>query len=378
MQLPHPVQGARASKLSPSFPTGNTTIPGPASTADPNMALSAPLPSLVGARRTSAGPPMGLAIPHLPMKRENGEMTPRSETWRDIVRHWMVWEPRLQLFVPLKDWPHHYYNGRHRRHFNTLYYQRSLIAKEFLHVYVCPSLLTAFFSLTLYLGSRSTRKTGIGHMEALSPEGTRTCSRRSRRHGNAIPTTGSAAASSSMRPRPPSSTTATRYGAISIPSFSSFVLFYFASQHRFVSFHFPLLFTARNHVPAFCFSLSWTLFSFFLVFRTRSIQYDHDLYYYYYYRLVQQACPINIEPRVCLLPFAGDPVTLSRTASLCVSSPSSRVSNYDIATVAEPGVDGMSAVRVLKPVTSFAFPGTAQPSLHGVPAHRHLLFSRTK
>ena len=81
---------------------------------------------------------------------------------------------------------------------------------------------------------------------------------------------------------------------------------------------------------------------------------------------------------MCLLPFAGDPVTLSRTASLCVSSPSSGVSNYGIATVAEPGVDGMSAVRVLKPVMSFAFPGMAQPSLHGIPAHRHLLFSRTK
>jgi len=143
MQLPRPVQGARVSELSPSFPT-NTTIPGPASTAHPNMALSAPLPSLVGAQRTPAGPPVGLAIPHLPMKRENGKMTPRSETWRDIVRHWTVGEPRLQLFVPLKDWPHHYYNGRHGRHFNTLYYQRSLIAKEFLHVYVLPCSLPLF------------------------------------------------------------------------------------------------------------------------------------------------------------------------------------------------------------------------------------------
>jgi len=137
MQLPCPVQGARASELLPSFPT-NMMIPGPASTAHPNMALSA------RARRTSAGPPMGLTIPHLPMKHENGKMTPRLETWRDIVRHWMVGEPRLQLFIPLKDWPHHYYNGRHGWHFNTLYYQRSLIAKEFLHVYILPCSLPLF------------------------------------------------------------------------------------------------------------------------------------------------------------------------------------------------------------------------------------------
>jgi len=200
-QPPRPVQGAWASELSPSPSAGNTMIPSPVPAMHSNPTLSAPVPSLVGAQRTPAGPPMGLAIPHLPMKRENGKMTPRSETWRDIVRHWTEGEPRLQLFIPLKDWPHHYYNGRRGRHFNTLYYQRSLVAKEFLEVYVRLSpahlLVHSFFhSPTLYLGSKRTRKTGTGHTEALSLEGTRTCSRRSRRLGNAIPTVGSAATSS--------------------------------------------------------------------------------------------------------------------------------------------------------------------------------------
>ena len=77
---------------------------------------------------------MGLVIPRIPVKLQNGGKTPQSESWREIVQHWTVGEPRLRLFVPLKDWPHSYYNGRHGQKFNTLYYQRGIIAKEFLEV----------------------------------------------------------------------------------------------------------------------------------------------------------------------------------------------------------------------------------------------------
>lgn len=48
--------------------------------------------------------------------------------------HWTVGEPRLKLFMPLKDWPHHYYNGLHGHKFNSLYLQRSVLAKEFVDV----------------------------------------------------------------------------------------------------------------------------------------------------------------------------------------------------------------------------------------------------
>jgi len=99
-----------------------------------------PLPPHAGATQSTAGPvlPMGLVIPNIPVTHPNGTKTPKLEAWRDVVRHWTVGEPRLNLFVPLKDWPHHYYNGRYGRQHNTKYYQRSVIALEFLNEYVRP------------------------------------------------------------------------------------------------------------------------------------------------------------------------------------------------------------------------------------------------
>ena len=72
------------------------------------------------------------------------------------MRHWMVGEPRLCLFVALKDWPHHYYNGQYRRQFNSLYYQQSVIGKEFINMYirsffVLPSLTMTVHSHSLTL-----------------------------------------------------------------------------------------------------------------------------------------------------------------------------------------------------------------------------------
>jgi len=142
-QLPRPVQGVRqqfASELSLSAPTGNMAIPSVAPAVHLNISVSALLPSLIGAQRTPRGPPEGLVIPFVPVMHADGMKTPKSESWRDIVQHWTVGEPRLHLFVALKDWPHHYYNGRHGRKFNSLYYQQGLVAKEFLHVYIRYSL----------------------------------------------------------------------------------------------------------------------------------------------------------------------------------------------------------------------------------------------
>ena len=76
---------------------------------------------------------MGLAILNLLIMREDGTKAPKSESWRDIVRHWMVGEPRLCLYVALKDWPHHYYNRPHGRKFNMKWYQWGVIALEFLN-----------------------------------------------------------------------------------------------------------------------------------------------------------------------------------------------------------------------------------------------------
>ena len=110
-QLPRPVQGAWAPELLPSSHTGNMAILSPAPAVHSHIATSAPLPSLAGAQRAPHAPPMGLVIPHIPVRHVNGKKTPKSESWRDIVRHWTVGEPRVHLYMPLKDWPHHYYNG---------------------------------------------------------------------------------------------------------------------------------------------------------------------------------------------------------------------------------------------------------------------------
>ncbi|KAI6015802.1 hypothetical protein PISMIDRAFT_9059 [Pisolithus microcarpus 441] len=68
----------------------------------------------------------------MPVLHADGTRTPKCDSWKDIVHHWTEGEPCLGLVVPLKDWPHHFYNGRHGRQFNTKYYQRSMIATEFL------------------------------------------------------------------------------------------------------------------------------------------------------------------------------------------------------------------------------------------------------
>ncbi|KAI6004797.1 hypothetical protein EDD15DRAFT_2191570 [Pisolithus albus] len=76
--------------------------------------------------------PRGLLIPNVPVLHADRTRTPKSDSWKDIVRHWTEGEPRLGLTLPLKDWPHHYHNGPLGRQFNTKYYQRSVIATEFL------------------------------------------------------------------------------------------------------------------------------------------------------------------------------------------------------------------------------------------------------
>ncbi|KAI5982450.1 hypothetical protein EDC04DRAFT_2616642 [Pisolithus marmoratus] len=95
------------------------------------------LSSQVGPQRTvrtrASDLPQGLLIPNVPVLHVNGMRTLKADSWRDIVRHWTEGEPRLGLRVPLKDWPHHYYNGPHGHKFNTKYYQRSVVATEFLN-----------------------------------------------------------------------------------------------------------------------------------------------------------------------------------------------------------------------------------------------------
>ena len=77
---------------------------------------------------------MGLLIPDLPITLKDGVMqSAKADSWRIIIQHWTKGDPHLGLFLPLKDWPHHYHNGLGHQ-FNTKHYQRRLITTEFLDV----------------------------------------------------------------------------------------------------------------------------------------------------------------------------------------------------------------------------------------------------
>ena len=140
----------------PSFHPNPANTPSPLSSqAGLHSALSPPLPSSLlqlvstgsngvatlrmtpphvrnGRATRAAMPETDLRIPNIPVKLEDGMTTaPKSDSWREIVRHWNEGAPQHGLFTPLKDWPHKHYNGANRR-FNQKYSQRKTIATEFL------------------------------------------------------------------------------------------------------------------------------------------------------------------------------------------------------------------------------------------------------
>ncbi|KAL4072545.1 hypothetical protein V8B97DRAFT_2023336 [Scleroderma yunnanense] len=83
----------------------------------------------------SSIPPKGMLIPNVPVIHKDNMQTPRTESWKDIICHWTEGEERLSLTVPLKDWPHSWYNGPHGQKFNLKYYQFHENEKDFLKAY---------------------------------------------------------------------------------------------------------------------------------------------------------------------------------------------------------------------------------------------------
>ncbi|KAG6381565.1 hypothetical protein JVT61DRAFT_158 [Boletus reticuloceps] len=75
-------------------------------------------------------PTPGLVIPDIPVRDPDGSCRPKSESWRDIVKHWTDGDPALGLHTPLKDWPPEWTRGNNRL-FAAKHQQRSLIALEF-------------------------------------------------------------------------------------------------------------------------------------------------------------------------------------------------------------------------------------------------------
>lgn len=138
--LPPAIQSASMPAAQPYLPTLNlqptqTQFRMPQVVQPSDLSPSTSLPSQIGPQRTKARAStslLGVVIPDVPVLRPDGTRTAKSDSWRDIVRHWTEGEPRLDLHIPLKDWPYHYYNGKSGRQFNTKYSQRRVIATEFL------------------------------------------------------------------------------------------------------------------------------------------------------------------------------------------------------------------------------------------------------
>lgn len=99
--------------------------------AQPPLPLPA-FPQTPSAQR--ALPTEGLLIPDVPVRLPDGTRTPRSESWRIIVKHWNHGAPDLGLVMPLKDWPSDYLQGRNKPLFAMKYHQRFIIANEYINV----------------------------------------------------------------------------------------------------------------------------------------------------------------------------------------------------------------------------------------------------
>ncbi|KIN96441.1 hypothetical protein M404DRAFT_33239 [Pisolithus tinctorius Marx 270] len=98
------------------------------------MTQSLPLhirPERTNTSSSSSATPLGLLILDVPILQADGTHTPRLDSWKDIVCHWTKGELQLNLHTPLKDWLHHYYNGKCWR-LNTKHYQHKVVATKFL------------------------------------------------------------------------------------------------------------------------------------------------------------------------------------------------------------------------------------------------------
>lgn len=94
-----------------------------------------PLPSAAAhTASTQQLPSNGLVIPRLPLVRSNGLKTPKAESWRDIITHWLVGDPDRGLKTPLKDWPQEWYQGPNRK-LAMQYQNRAVVAREFINHY---------------------------------------------------------------------------------------------------------------------------------------------------------------------------------------------------------------------------------------------------
>ncbi|KAG1893884.1 uncharacterized protein F5891DRAFT_1256816 [Suillus fuscotomentosus] len=94
-----------------------------------------PLPSAAAhTASTQQLPSNGLVIPRLPLVHSNGLKTPKAESWRDIITHWLIGDPNRGLKTPLKDWPQEWYQGPNWK-LAMQYQNRAIVACKFINHY---------------------------------------------------------------------------------------------------------------------------------------------------------------------------------------------------------------------------------------------------
>ncbi|KAF8441343.1 hypothetical protein L210DRAFT_3503443 [Boletus edulis BED1] len=126
---------APVTRPQPTATTVARTLPSLPSAVQPHFESvqssdSSSLSSQPGHAQVRLLPTPGLVIPDIPVRNPDGSRRPKSESWRDIVKHWTEGDPALGLHTPLKDWPPEWTRGSNRL-FAAKHQQRSLIALEF-------------------------------------------------------------------------------------------------------------------------------------------------------------------------------------------------------------------------------------------------------
>ena len=133
-QPSYPGGGPMVSSVPVPRPVPAIIVPGPTTATCHASASTTGQTASSRCPPTARQPPQaGLGIPNLPLKLSDGTRHHKSQSWRDIVTHWLTGDPERDLNVPLKDWPPAWYQG-HNRPLAAKYGQRLTIALEFIEV----------------------------------------------------------------------------------------------------------------------------------------------------------------------------------------------------------------------------------------------------
>ena len=133
-QPSYPGGGPMVSSVPVPHPVPAIIIPGPTTATCHASASTTSQTASSCCPPTARWPPQaGLSIPNLLLKLSDGTRHHKSQSWHDIVTHWLTGDPERDLNVPLKDWPPAWYQGCNCP-LAAKYGQHSTIVLEFIEV----------------------------------------------------------------------------------------------------------------------------------------------------------------------------------------------------------------------------------------------------